>query len=247
MLHRLRFTLSFALLLGILPISGCMTPASQASDASRPVEAAQAAGTLIEAATTAMQPFMQRNEWEGFRNLTAGAQGILIVPSAVRIGLVLGAQLGDGILLTRHGNLWSDPVFVKLSNYNLGFLAGASDSTLVMMLLSQGAVRQFVAGASRFSGSGGFSIGEWGVGGLGAGGISGGAQAITVETSQGLFAGGGFGSARLSLDMPLNSAVYGAGFDAMGVLSGPGGRVPGVLPLQAALSNAVRCGFSGCR
>lgn len=245
MLSRSQCTLLLALSLGGTAISGCAAPSTPAPAASAPVVEADAGGKLIEAATTAMQPFVQRPEWEGFRNLTAGAQGILIVPSALRIGFVVGAEIGSGILMTRHGNAWSDPVFVKLSNYNVGFLAGASDSSLVMLLLSQDAVRQFVAGSSRFSGSGGFSLGEWGVGGLGAGGLSGGAQAITVETSRGLFAGGGFGSARLSLDQPTNNATYGAGFDAMQVLSRPGGRQAAAGPLQTELSGAVRRGFSG--
>lgn len=239
-------SLRLATLMGLSLLAGCSGLSGQggADQPSAPATQ-QSANSLQQAAVTAMQPFLQRPEWEGFRNLTAGAQGILIVPSAIRVGFIVGAELGSGILMARHGNTWSDPVFVKLSNYNVGFLAGASDSTLVMLLLSKSAISDFVEGSSRLSGSGGITLGQWGVGGLGAGGIAGGAQAITVATSSGLFAGGGFGSAQLSIDHALNTAAYGAGFNAMSILSRSGEQQATSAPLRAELGRAAQRGFSG--
>ncbi|EHM02177.1 Tat pathway signal sequence domain protein [Acetobacteraceae bacterium AT-5844] len=78
----------------------------------------------------------------------------------------MGAEHADGLLLVRHGMEWSDPTFVTLSNFDVGFLAGVSRSELLMYVLTDRAVRQFLSGAGRVSGSGGlcWMIGAWGAG-----------------------------------------------------------------------------------
>ena len=71
----------------------------------------------------------------------------------------------------------SDPVFVRLSNYDIGFLAGVAKSELMMLILTDSAVSQFIDGVSKLSAGGGLAVGEWGVGGMGAGDL-GGAQVL---------------------------------------------------------------------
>ncbi|MDT8332934.1 lipid-binding SYLF domain-containing protein [Roseomonas gilardii] len=195
---------------------------------------------LTEAATTTVKGFFAQPHWEGVRNLAAGARAIFIAPRDDRAGFILGAERAEGIFLVRHGTVWSDPVFITLTNVDLGFLAGASRSELIMYVLSDQAVQQFLDGSRRFSGSGGFALADWGLGGLGVGGLSGGVQALTIETSKGLFAGGGFGSARIHLNDALNTAAYGPGFDANQVLARDGGGFAAARPLRAELSQAVR-------
>ena len=47
-----------------------------------------------------------------------------------------GPQQGDRCPLSRHGQVWSDPVFIRLSDYDIGFLAGASKSEVMMLVLT---------------------------------------------------------------------------------------------------------------
>lgn len=111
-----------------------------------------------------------------------------------------------------------------------------------MLVLTDAAIDQFVQGTRKISSSGGFALGEWGVGGLGAGGVSSGAQVITAQTSSGLFAGGGLGSAQMSLDAGLNAAAFGSGFDPRRVLDGTGGQLAAADALRARLAAATRAG-----
>ena len=134
----------------------------------------------------------------------------------------------------------SDPVFVRLSNYDIGFLAGVAKSELMMLILTDSAVSQFIDGVSKLSAGGGLAVGEWGVGGMGAGGISGGAQVMTVETSSGLFAGSGLGSMRMRLDPDLNAAAYGSAFDVKRTLAGSGGGFTAAVGPRRILAAAVR-------
>jgi lipid-binding SYLF domain-containing protein len=195
---------------------------------------------LAQSAANTADAFFSKPQWQAIRNLTGGARGIFIAPSSTNIGFILGAQQGVGVLLARHRQVWSDPVFIRLSNYDVGFLAGASKSEVMMLVLTDSAINQFVDGVSKLSAGGSFAVGDWGVGGIGAGGISGGAQVLTVETSLGLFAGSGLGSMKMSLDRELNAAAYGGGFDVNRTLAGSGGHFPAAAGLRQTLSTAVR-------
>jgi lipid-binding SYLF domain-containing protein len=195
---------------------------------------------LTQSAANTAETFFSKPQWQAIRNLTGGARGIFIAPNSTSIGFILGSQQGIGVLLSRHGQVWSDPVFIRLSDYDIGFLAGASKSEVMMLILTDSAINQFIDGVSKLSAGGSFAIGEWGVGGIGAGGISGGAQVMTVETSSGLFAGSGLGSMKMSLDRELNSAAYGSGFDVHKTLAASGGRFPAAAGLRRTLSTAVK-------
>jgi hypothetical protein len=64
--------------------------------------------------------------WEDVRNLTAGA----------RAGFILGQERSAGIVMARNRDEWSDPVFLILTNVDIGFLAGLSASTTMMLTLT---------------------------------------------------------------------------------------------------------------
>jgi lipid-binding SYLF domain-containing protein len=195
---------------------------------------------LTQSAASTAEVFFSKPQWQAIRNLTGGARGIFIAPDSTSIGFIVGSQQGIGVLLARHGQVWSDPVFIRLSNYDVGFLAGASKSEVMMLVLTDSAINQFIDGVSKLSAGGSFAVGDWGVGGIGAGGISGGAQVMTVETSSGLFAGSGLGSMKMSLDRNLNIAAYGSGFDVHKTLAASGGRFPAAAGLRRTLSTAVK-------
>ncbi|NOG70749.1 lipid-binding SYLF domain-containing protein [Roseicella sp. DB1501] len=224
-------------------LAGCSTtgatPGGSVAESGSPTDSA----TLSRAAGDTLEQFFTSPEWQGVRNLTGGARAIFVAPSAEKIGFILGAQQAHGLLLMRHGQVWSDPIFVRLTNLDVGFLAGAAKSEMITLLLTRAALEEFLA-SQRMSAAGGFAIGNWGVGTLGAGGLSGGVQVLTVETSRGLFAGGGFGSARLSLDQEANSVAYGPGFNADRVLGSPTGHLAAAAPLRRTLSEAVRASWN---
>lgn len=240
----LRHARRFALSVAIASVSACtgLRGPDLATPTSAPSSASTAVVASLNAADAELARFFDDPHWEGFRNLTAGARGVFLAPKATTAGFIVGAEFANGMVLARHGSSWSDPVFVRLSNYDVGFLAGAEKSTVLMLILTDAAIDQFVQGTRKISSSGGFALGEWGVGGMGAGGISSGAQVITAQTSSGLFAGGGLGSAQMSLDADLNAAAFGRTFDARRILDGTGGQLAAAYALRARLAAAARAG-----
>jgi len=73
-------------------------------------------------------------------SLLARAKGIIIVPSLVKVGFIIGGQGGDGVLLRRNGKVWSYPAFYSLGSPSLGLQAGISSAQVVMLLMTDAAL-----------------------------------------------------------------------------------------------------------
>ena len=147
-------------------------------------------------------------------------------------------------MLVRHGDAWSDPVFVKLSTTSAGFQFGVKESELMMLVLTRAAVDNIVNGVSRVGGTGGFAIGSMGVGTTGAGGIAGGMEILSVALSEGAAVGSGIADLEISPSKELNAKAYGSGFDMNAVLAKPGGELKSAVALREALAKIVKSAWN---
>jgi lipid-binding SYLF domain-containing protein len=68
------------------------------------------------------------------------AKGIVIVPSLVKVGFIIGGQGGDAVLLRRNGEVWTYPAFYSLGSPSLGLQAGISSAEVVLLLMTDRAV-----------------------------------------------------------------------------------------------------------
>src|SRR5260221_949559 len=65
------------------------------------------------------------------------ARCVVVVPSLVRAGLVIGARHGSGVVSCRTTAGWSAPAFVTISGGSAGLQAGVESSDLVMLVMSE--------------------------------------------------------------------------------------------------------------
>ncbi|WP_087659997.1 BPSL1445 family SYLF domain-containing lipoprotein [Caballeronia terrestris] len=75
----------------------------------------------------------------GSRELIAKSQGMLVFPSVVEVGFVVGGQYGEGAL--RVGG--TSVGYYSTVSAAFGFLAGAQSKALVFLFLTQDALNQF--------------------------------------------------------------------------------------------------------
>jgi SH3 domain-containing YSC84-like protein 1 len=218
-------TMAFGLLLGLA--SG-----ARADDKDR-------ADKLIQSATKSVRNFLINPKWQAVRNLLGGARAIFIVPHDIQGGFLLTASGGEGILLRRHGDAWSDPIFLHIGAVGVGFEAGGEDESLVMAIMTDAGVDQIVDGVVRLGGEGGFALANLGASGATAGSIGSGIEVISVATSQGLFAGGGLQGTKLWPGDSYNQATYGAGASLGTIAEGRGGKIAAAGDLRAELARAV--------
>ena len=70
--------------------------------------------------------------------LLARAEGIVILPAEVKVGFIVGARFGNGVLLVRNANgNWSNPVFVTTGGGSIGWQAGGQVADIVLVLTTR--------------------------------------------------------------------------------------------------------------
>jgi SH3 domain-containing YSC84-like protein 1 len=223
--------------LAILAVIGLLAPLS--FDAQADDQNAKAAA-LVQSANNALEKFLADPQWEAVRNLLGGARAIYIAPHDTAGGFLITASGGDGVLLRRHGDIWSDPVFMHISSAGVGFAAGAEVQCIVMVVMTDPGVDGLISGVTQVGGSGGFALANLGLGGGGSGSsLSGGLQILTVSTAQGLFAGSDIQGTQMSTEDAYNIAVYGSGYNPTTVAAGSGGGMSAAAGLRDRLSKAV--------
>lgn len=102
---------------------------------------APAAGSIDSEAKAALQSLYQKTP--AARALGDKAQGILVFPSVVKAGLIVGGQTGDGVLLRK-----GKPAgYFNTSAVSVGYQAGAQKFGYALFLMSDSAM-QYLANAN---------------------------------------------------------------------------------------------------
>jgi len=126
-------------------------------------------------------------------------------------------------MLVRHGEDWSDPIFVKLSSLQLGFLVGGQKVGLIGALLTKRALNRVLTGKGMVSGSGDLTVGA-GLSARAAGGTKGGIEFMSVSTDKGLYFGGSLEDLHIRVDPKMNRLAYGNNFDLDGMVRSTHGK-----------------------
>jgi len=208
--------------------------------AGAPARAADPATELTFAkATEVVRRFSTIKQWEGVRNILGAARAVYIAPDIQSGSFLVGYEGGSGLLLRRHGEDWSDPAFLTVSRLSVGLQAGMRESDLLLMIMTDQAIADFISGVSKVSGSGGFALGDLGVSASAAGGVSGGLEILLVSTSRGLALGTGVERMTMSEEKELNGKLYGADAKIESILTKPGALPGNAEGLRKLLREAV--------
>ena len=190
---------------------------------------------MIADSEKVLETFLASGRWDGVVNLMGGARGVYIAPLQTRRSFIIGAEDADGVLLRRYGRDWSDPVFMELDKATIGFQAGATNSKLVMVIMTDKAATDLAEGVDKLGGTGGIALGNVGAAASGGGDKSGGVEMLMVEISAGAYIGSGIASMEMASRVDLNSAAYGEDFKLTEILSRPGGNLAAAEQLRKLL------------
>ena len=138
------------------------------------------------------------------------ARGIVVVPDALKIGLVLGGRRGHGLLSVKNPDgTWSSPSFVKLTGGSIGFQAGVQSADIVLVFRSDRGLDSIVNGKVTLGADAGVAAGPVGRNAATATDGQLKAEIWSWSRARGLFAGVALDGAVLSIDDEANEAVYG--------------------------------------
>ncbi len=145
--------------------------------------------------------------------LMADAQAVAVVPSVVKIGLIVGARHGRGIVVVRDKvGAWTSPTFIELSGGSVGWQLGVQRTDVVLVFKNKQGIENLLSGNK-------FTLGADAA--VAAGPVGRQASAATDEQlraevysysrSRGLFAGVALEGSMLSLDSAATAAFEQAG------------------------------------
>ncbi|MBF0128562.1 MAG: lipid-binding SYLF domain-containing protein [Alphaproteobacteria bacterium] len=138
------------------------------------------------------------------------ARAVLIVPSMVKAGFILGGEYGNGALLVRDASGgFGEPAFYKVMTGSVGFQAGIQDAEVLFLIMTDKALNAILE--NRFKGGAEVSVAVVRGAGIEASTTSNvGADVLAFSLTVGLFAGGSLEGAVIESRTSWNNHYYGS-------------------------------------
>jgi lipid-binding SYLF domain-containing protein len=142
--------------------------------------------------------------------LLSRAEGIIILPANVKVGLIFGARFGNGIMLVRNPDRsWSNPVFVSTGGGSWGFQAGGQVSDIVLVLTTRDSVEGITDGKMTLGADASVAAGPVGRTAMAGTSVTFDAEVYAYSKSQGLFAGVSLEGNGIFIGKKANKRFYG--------------------------------------
>lgn len=150
-------------------------------------------------------------------------KGVAIFPAVTKAGLMIGGQVGEGLVLLRNPNgTWNGPSFMSLSGASIGIQIGAQSVGLVLVITNEEGLRAFTGGNSfKLGADVAIAAGPVGRDASAATDTRAKASIYSYSMSKGLFAGMSFEGSVLNQNRDANRAYWGRDMSAQAALKKP--------------------------
>lgn len=141
--------------------------------------------------------------------LLADAQGLVIVPSLLKGGFVLGVKHGHGVVVVRDPQgVWQPPKFVTITGGSVGWQAGVQQSDLVLVFKTSRSIDALLKGKLTLGADVAAAAGPVGRQAAAATDIGLKAEIYSYSRSRGLFAGLALDGSVMQIDGAAAAAYY---------------------------------------
>jgi len=167
---------------------------------------ADTAQGIVDAAAKTVAIIAGDPNLPAFRTYAADAKGLLIVPTMVKGGFILGASGGHGALLARNadGKSWSQPAFYTLGSVTFGLQIGGEVSEIVLLVMSDKGMDSLLSSSVKLGGDLSIAAGP-----VGAGAKAQIADILAFSRTKGLYGGINLEGAILEVRDDWNRDYYG--------------------------------------
>lgn len=182
---------------------------------------AQAANTreLLAHADATVTTLRHDSVFGDARHNLRGARAVLIFPSLVKGGFIFGAEGGDGVLLRRSGRGWSSPAFYSMGSASFGFQAGLQDAQVVMVIMTDRALRAIERSKFKFGAGAGLTVVTLGAGVEGATSANAGGDIVLWSKSKGIYGGISINGSVVAPESDTNADFYGRDVSVSDILA----------------------------
>ncbi len=123
-----------ALVLGSLALAGCTTTPDKPATASSDASTRQSINASVDATLSRLYSTVP-----GSRELVGKSRGVLVFPSVLQAGFIVGAQSGNGALRVGGGTVG----YYNTSSLSVGLQAGAQSKAVIFLFMTQDALDKF--------------------------------------------------------------------------------------------------------
>jgi lipid-binding SYLF domain-containing protein len=144
------------------------------------------------------------------RHLLERSEAIVVIPSLVKGGFVVGAKHGRGVMSARvDGKGFSAPAFVTMSGGSIGWQIGVESIDLVLLVMNRKGVDDLLSDNFTVGGNASVAAGPVGRNADAATDAKLSSEILAYSRSAGLFAGATFEGAAFHGDKDANTSFYG--------------------------------------
>lgn len=203
----------------------------------RPAEALSDQQEIVDKARITFDKLITSPEFAELPGYVKRAKAIMIFPTLVKGGFILGAEGGSGVLVARDDKLgWSYPAFYTLAAGSLGLQIGGQVSEVVLTIMSDKALGAVIDNQMKFGGAVSIAAGPLGKG-LEAGTTTNlSADVYSFAKTAGLFGGLSLEGAGVLKRDSWNTEYYGTGATPYAILIQRRYSNPNAQPLRDALA-----------
>ena len=161
---------------------------------------------LIDESRITLQRFLADPEMTWLHRHIKESRGLLIIPSLLKAGFVIGGSGGSGVLLIRDKRTgkWSQPAFYTMGAGSIGLQAGASAAEVVLMVRTDKGVDALLSTKFELGAEASVAAGP-----VGAGAKVATADVLSFARSKGAFLGASFEGAVIKPRDKWNRIYYG--------------------------------------
>lgn len=142
-------------------------------------------------------------------DLLERAHCVAIVPGLKRLGFIVGAKYGKGVLTCRTGDGWSAPSTIRIEGGSIGFQIGAGETDLVLLVMNESGKKKLLDDKFTVGGDASVMGGPVGRSTSAATDAQLHAEMLSYSRARGVFAGVSLEGATLRPDTDDNHDVYG--------------------------------------
>ena len=191
---------------------------------------------LIDKSRFSIEKLLNNPDFTRMRAALKNAQGVLIIPSLLRGGIIIGGEGGTGVLMSRDANgEWSYPAFFSVGGGSIGLQIGFQDSEAVLVINTLKGLNAILNNNMKLGFDASVAFGEVGQGIAGSTTTALTADIEAYTKNRGLFAGGAFTGSVVSERADLNRDFYGAGATARAIVMDRAFRNPEADALRTAV------------
>lgn len=201
-------------------LSSCLV-ALLAFSAPNPAHAGRKEQKRAETAVAVLREVQSTPDSEIPHQLLSQAYAIAVVPEVVKVGLVVAARRGKGLISVRQADgAWSNPSFITLTGGSFGFQAGVQSADIVLVFRTPRGVDNLVNG--KFTLGADASVAAGPVGRQASAATDGElkAEILAYARTRGLFAGIALDGSVMAIDHDGNERVYGKGTSPRALFEG---------------------------